>query len=252
MLKYMNAEFYKVTHRVYPAGFLGVIVGGIALIMVLLRQNAGPGASFDFMAGALCMVLSVGLYLVVITCDMVFSDQYKYNTLKNEVAYGLPRARIYLGKLIAAAIVSVVLCAVILAFYLLLARLLFPLGAATGETMTALGQALLVAFPLWLGGMGLFHMLLFLMKGSTAASIVYVLVVAVLGGGTLELFSKFVPRLRPVIEAIQTCLLTTPFDRLLSGGPSNGLIAYAWIVGMAWLLGSTALGLIVFRKREIS
>lgn len=139
MLKYMNAEFYKVTHRVYPAGFLGVILGGIALIMVLLRQNAGPGASFDFMVGALCMALSVGLYLVVITCDMVFSDQYKYNTLKNEVAYGLPRARIYLGKLAATAIVSVVLCAVILAFYLLLARLLFPLGAATGETMTALG-----------------------------------------------------------------------------------------------------------------
>lgn len=116
MLKYMNAEFYKVTHRVYPAGFLGVILGGIALIMVLLRQNAGPGASFDFMVGALCMALSVGLYLVVITCDMVFSDQYKYNTLKNEVAYGLPRARIYLGKLAATAIVSVVLCAVILAF----------------------------------------------------------------------------------------------------------------------------------------
>ena len=77
------------------------------------------------------------------------------------------------------------------------------------------------------------------------------LVVAVLGGGFLELFSEFVPRLRPVIEAIQTCLLTTPFDRLLCG-PSKGLIAYAWIVGMAWLLGSTALGLIVFRKREIS
>lgn len=251
MLKYMNAEIYKVTHRVYPIGFLGVILGIITLVMVLLNQNAGPGASFDFMAQILSFGLSVGLYLVVMTCDMVFSDQYKHNTLKNEVAYGLPRTRIYLGKLFTTAIVSVVLCAVILAFYLLLARVLFPLGEATSEAMAELGQMLLAAFPLWLGGLGLFHMLLFVMKGSTSASIVYVLVVAVLGGGFLDLFGTFVPRLQPAIEAIQTCLLTTPFERMMHG-MSGGLMAYAWMTGMAWLLASTALGLIVFRKREIS
>lgn len=251
MLKYLNAEIYKVTHRAYPIGFLGVILGGIALVMILVRQNAGPGANFAFFAGVLSMALSTGLYLVVVTCDMVFSDQYKYNTLKNEVAYGLPRSQIYLGKLLASVIASVVLCAVILAFYLLLARLLFPLGETAGETMQELGRALLTAFPLWLGGLGLFHMLLFLMKGSTAASIVYVLMVAVLGGGVLKLFAAFLPRLQPVIEAIQACLFTTPFDRMISG-PSEGLMAYAWTVGLAWLLGSTVLGLLVFRKREIS
>lgn len=251
MVKYMNAELYKVTHRAYPAGFLAVILGGIALVMALIRQNAGPGADFSFFAGVLPLALSTGLYLVVATCDMVFSDQYKYNTLKNEVAYGLPRTRIYLGKLLASAVVSVVLCAVILAGYLLLARLLFPLGAAPVESMADLGRALLVALPLWLGGLGLFHMLLFLMKGSTAASIVYVLIVAVLGGSVLNLFSSFLPRLRPIIEAIEACLLTTPFQRLVSG-PAEGLTAYAWTVGMAWLLGSTIVGLTVFRKREIS
>ena len=251
MGKYLSAELYKVCHRKYPLGFLGIILGLITLVLVLLWQNEGPGADFAFMAGALSMMLSAGLYLVVAVCDMVFSDQYKYNTLKNEVSYGLPRARIYLGKLLSTIIVAVALCAVIVAFYLGLNLVLFPLGAGVDAALETLGQALLVAFPLWLGGLGLFHMLLFVMRGSTAASIVYVVLVAVLGGGTLDLFVLFMPKLEPVVRVIKTCLLTTPFDRLITGN-TNGLIAYAWILGLAWLAGSTVVGLIAFRKREIS
>ena len=251
MLKYMNAEFYKVCHRKYPLGFLAVILGGIACMLLLLKYNVGPGADFSFLAGALVFVLSTGLYLVVLTCDMVFSDQYKHNTLKNEVSYGIPRWRIYLGKLAAAVITAVVLCVIILAFYLGLCLLLFPLGEGVGETMTALGQALLMSFPLWLGGLGFFLMLLFLMKGSTAASIVYVLLTAVLGGGFLELFSALMPKLAPVFQLIQKCLLTTPFDRLIREGAA-GLIPYAWMLGMSWFILSTLVGLLLFRKREIS
>ena len=251
MGKYLSAELYKVCHRKYPLGFLGIILGLITLVLVLLWQNAGPGADFAFMAGALSMMLSAGLYLVVAVCDMVFSDQYKYNTLKNEVSYGLPRARIYLGKLLSTVIVAVALCAVIVAFYLGLNLVLFPLGAGVDAALETLGQALLVAFPLWLGGLGLFHMLLFVMRGSTAASIVYVVLVAVLGGGTLDLFVLFMPKLEPVVRVVKTCLLTTPFDRLITGN-TNGLIVYAWILGLAWLAGSTVVGLIAFRKREIS
>lgn len=59
------------------------------------------------------------------------------------------------------------------------------------------------------------------------------------------------PKLEPVVRVVKTCLLTTPFDRLITGN-TNGLIAYAWILGLAWLAGSTVVGLIAFRKREIS
>ena len=136
-------------------------------------------------------------------------------------------------------------------FYLGLNLVLFPLGAGVDAALETLGQALLVAFPLWLGGLGLFHMLLFVMRGSTAASIVYVVLVAVLGGGTLDLFVLFMPKLEPVVRVVRVCLLTTPFDRLIAGN-TDGLIAYAWVLGLAWLVGSTVVGLLTFRKREIS
>ncbi len=251
MVKYLNAELYKVFHRKYPLGFLAFILGGITFIMFLIKYNAGPGADFGFLAGALVYVLSTGLYLVVLICDMVFSDQYKHNTLKNEVSYGVPRWRIYLGKLTAVIILSVILCVIILAFYLGLCWLMFPMGEGGGEAMIALGQACILAFPLWLGGLGFFLMLLFLVKGSAAASIIYILLTAVLGGGFLDLLSLLMPKLASVFSAIQKCLLTEPFGSLISGGVVE-MIPHAWCLGLAWFGGSTLLGLMLFRRREIS
>ncbi len=250
MVKYVSAELYKVNHRVYQWAFLAVMLGLIAFGLAVIRCNAGPGATAEIMASGLMFLLSIGLYLVIVVCDMVFSEQYKHNTLKNEVSYGLPRERIYLGKLITAILVAIVMCAVIIAFYLGLSCLLFPMGDGMGETMDSLGQTLLVAFPLWLGGLGAFLMLSFLMKGSTAAAILYAVLLS-MGGGFLDLFGEFLPKLKPVFTAIQNCLLITPFNQL-PYRPMEELMPYAWALGMAWFLLSTVVGLMAFRKREIN
>ena len=180
MVKYLNAELYKVRHRVYLFGFLAVVLGGMSAMFMMMKANSGPNTTTEAVLWVLPLALSVGLYLVVAISDMVFSDQYKYNTLKNEVSYGLPRFRIYFGKLIATAIMCVVLCAMILAYYFILSVALFPQEGTLPEMMKLLGQMLLQALPLWLGGLGLYQALLFLVRGSTAATVIYVLVVGVL------------------------------------------------------------------------
>lgn len=254
MAKYLNAEFYKVTHRkTYLLGFLGTILGLIALFIGMMRANAGPNASFESFVSILAYAFSIGLYLVVTITDMVFSDQYKYNTLKNEVAFGLPRARIYLGKLITSALTAIVLCVILLGFYLGAARLFFPLAGNTGAVMRDFFIMVLASFPLWVGGLSFFLMLLFVMKGSTSATVLYVLVIAVFGGNALILLEWIVPDWQPVLEAIRTVMLTTPFDSFLhSSEPLSNVIPYAWAVGMGWTVLSTVIGLIVFQKREIS
>lgn len=250
MGKYFSAELYKVNHRLYPWCFLAVMLGGVAFGQLVIKLNAGPGATAGIMVGGLAMLLPVGLYLAMLVCDMVFSEQYKHNTLKNEVSYGLPRERIYLGKLMASIAVAVALCAVIIAFFLGLSCLLFPMGEDMGETLAALGQTLVMAFPLWLGGLGFSLMISFVMKGSTAAAILYAVLMSV-GGGFLDLFGEFLPKLRPVFTAVQNCLLLTPFNQM-NYRPMQELIPYAWALGMAWFVLSTVVGLITFKKREIN
>ena len=62
------------------------------------------------------LTLTVGIYLVPAICDIIFSDQYKLNTLKNEMAYGTPRLRVYFGKLLASVITAVAFSAIFARF----------------------------------------------------------------------------------------------------------------------------------------
>lgn len=253
MIDYMMAELYKAARRRgYLFGFFGTVFGGIILLFFLLKEAAGSAVNtFDSVAGVLGMFLSTGLYLVIVICDIVFSDQYKYNTLKNEVSFGLPRARIYLGKLLTAVIASFFACALILIFYLLLGRVLFPEETPVAELLNALGKALAAALPLWLGALGFFLMLQFVTKGSTAASVIYVLVVAVLPN-ILTMMELFLPKLRPLCEGIQECLLSNGFPNAITGSGAASDLSRNWLVGTAWFVLSTAAGLTVFQKREIS
>lgn len=246
MVKYLNAELFKVRHRVYLFGFLAVVLGGISAMFMMLKANSGPGTTAESVLWVLPLALSVGLYLVVAISDMVFSDQYKYNTLKNEVSYGLPRFRIYFGKLIATAIMCVALCAVILAYYFSLSVALFPQEGTLLEMMKLLGQMLLQALPLWLGGLGLYQALLFLVRGSTAATVIYVLVVGALDS-VLKLLGMLMPALAETIQKILTCLLQTNFA--VAGSID---LPHAWLVGMVWLAVATLVGAVVFQKREIN
>lgn len=259
MVNYLNAELYKAFRRKYLYLFLAAILGLLTFFMLLLRvegmrataEGMIQQVSVSELLGILSMALQMGLYFLLIAGDIVFSEQYKYNTLKNEVSHGLSRARIYLGKLAASALVAVALCAILMAGYLGISCLLFPVREeALGDSLRAFGRWLAVAFPLWLGGLGLFTLLQFTMK-STAATITYVMIVGFLGSGFLDLFTTLLPSLTPVADVIRTVSLNTPFTLMGRSSPEE-LMGYAWILGMAWLGATTGVGMLSFRRREIS
>lgn len=251
MGNYLNAEFYKVLHRrTYTLCMLALILGGEALLLFLLKTAGFSNATtYDDVLGVLPLSLTVGLYLVLAVCDLVFSDQYKQNTLKNEASYGLPRGRVYFGKLISAVVVAVVFCAVIIGFYLAAGALAFPVrdGAAVAQELLRLGKSLAVALPVWLGALSFAIMLLFVMKGSATVAVVYVLTLSL--DGILDLMRLFLPKLDKVCVFLQRCLISTPTESITNGSFD---IPYAWTVGMAWFVISTVIGAICFQKREIS
>lgn len=262
MVNYIHAECYKVFRRKYPYVFVGIFLVLMAAFMLLLRVE-GLSTSMENdtiivqrisvaeLLSILAMLLSSGLYLLLMAADMVFSEQYKYNTLKNEVSFGLPRLRIYFGKLFTSMLAAVVLCAVLVGGYMGIGFLLFPAGENFGDSLHTFGLTLLMALPLWLGGLGFFHMLQFLMKGSTASTIAYIMVIAILGSGFLDLMSILMPSLEPVANLVRTISLNTPFSLMSRQGP-EGQIGYAWILGMSWLGISTVIGLVGFHKKEIN
>ena len=257
MLDYLRAECYKMLRRSYLWMAL-LITGGLELVLVLLwawlnGDTVNMTASTGFTM--VLYLLSLGYYATAITSDIVFSDQYKYNTLKNEVAYGIPRARIYLGKLFAGVLLSIGACALLLGWYALLCALMLPGDGGALEALKMLGFALLCAFPVWLGSQALYLLCFFSIRGNTAATILGICIIALLGQVLTFLsllLSMPAPALADCLLAVHRLLLTSPLENFTSAIWDWSRVSWAWLVGAGWCVGTTALGLWRFSRKEIS
>ena len=250
MVNYMRAELYKVLHRKYTYGFLLVILLCEALLVAgwVFTNVNGNDVGFESGAGMLPMMLAVGLYCTLLTGDIAFSDQYKFNTLKNEVSYGLPRVQIYLGKLLTACVTALVLCAIILAAYLGMCWVALPHGAAVAETMSAVGYCILVALPVWFGAQALVLLFYFQFRSSTVASFLFVGILVALP----EIVKLLTAMVSPLFQYVYMALLTTPLELAPNSPWDMGLLGMSWAVGAGWFVAATVAGIILFRKREIS
>ena len=251
MLRYLHAEIYKAAHRKYPYGFLlamflceGLLVAGWSF------TNAnGNDVGFSTGAGMIAMLLQIGLYSTILIGDIVFSEQYKFSTLKNEVSYGVPRGRIYLGKLAVECLTALVLCTLVIAFYLGLCWIFLPHNpAADVQTLRAVGYCLLVSLPLWLGAQGLVNLVFFLIKSSTVGSFVAVGIFM----GVAPILQLLGALVHPVFTTLYSVMLTTPMDLAPRMVGDMALLGRAWAVGAGWFIVCTLVGLVLFRKREIN
>lgn len=252
MAEYLRAECYKVLHRKYTYIALAVLLGCVVLLVALWWVTNAHGGSVP-LSGALytlVMALSIGLYAPIITTDLVFSEQYKLGTLKNEVSFGLPRGRIYLGKLVVEIAVAVAACALAVGLYLALCCLTLSEGAdpdgmfmaRLSEMWALVPRALLSAFPLWVGAQGVTHLCFFLLRGGVSAP--FAALAVIIGvPGVLKLLGML---LDPVFITLRSFTLVAPMDNW------NAPVWQCWAIGLGWFGVSTLLGLVMFRRREIN
>lgn len=171
MLNLVKAELYKCRKRAYTKIFLGVCAG-IILLFTIMMSVVQSSMGFQVMTRSeiLCVYticLIFGMYLAIITTDMVFSEEYKHGTLKNSVAFGYTRGQIYFARLIAASIVMIVLALIIAAFCVVTCWIFFRPEytdlAYTGYFFKAVG----VLIPLWLSQVAICVALWFNIKNAT-------------------------------------------------------------------------------------
>ena len=250
MRNYLTAECYKTFHRKYFYIALAVCLG-LELVLLwccwLTMSWGNSGVSFATTAVLVPLILSVGLYAPLITGDIVFSDQYKNNTLKNEVSYGVPRARIYLGKLAVTALASVVAALVMLGLYLGGCWLLFPHEAADGQTWQLIGYCLAGAFPLWLAGLAVVNACYFLLNSNTIAAFLGVGILGVLPS-VLQVLGLLI---HPAFEVIRQFTPAVMVDSLANMAFQWDYVGLCWLSGLVWFVGATAVGLLAFRRKEI-
>ena len=246
MLRSIRAEWYKAVRRPYfPILFLTctlLTVGAVYCLYLIKTQSPGItpiGLPFALSLSPLGMVM--GLWLVAIGGDLVFSEQYKHHTLKNEVSFGIPRARIYLSRWAAVFLVMLLLYAVLVAVYTLSALLLLGLDRDPSG-LTSGGGFLL------LGGLSLIMAIYFLIASANMAAICYVALVLALP----PLLDTLGKHISPFFQLLHHLTLSYQLDLLLNVQILDwALIGRCWLVGLGWTAAATALGLFCFSRREL-
>ena len=116
MLNYLSAELWRMTRRrldlIWCAAYL-LLVGVVALSWTGAPLHQTMEGFRDF--------LVIGLYLGYPLAALADGEARRLGTLRNEVSYGLPWGRIYLGKLCSALLAGTVL-------FLLTAAVFFAVG----------------------------------------------------------------------------------------------------------------------------
>ena len=248
MLNYIKAELYRAAH--HRAVYL---VSGILLALALAFASLWVGPfTFPDMVALLSATMPVGLFMAAVMDMVVVSGVHRTGTLKNEISFGIPRSRVYLGKLTAAFLLSIILCALVLGGFLGLSWLLTPPGdpEETQVVLAVLGYVVAASFPLWLGALGVTHALFLALKNEVVAACLtaYLLL---LGEPMTAIFTMINSEaIAAPARAVQSVMLTAPFwkyqDEL-----TWQLMAQNWAIGLGWLLVSTAAGLWLLRRAEI-
>lgn len=254
MRAYLTAEWGKAVARPYYRIYLTVMAALAAALALIWWWTGREGmfqGSFGECLSLLIPFFSAGIYLAVIVADAVFSDQYKAGTLKNEVSYGLPRVRIYLGKLATAAAAGLLLVFLTLLAYAVLCRLLIPAGPEDWQAVQTFLFRLLAALPLWLGALSLTMAVMFNIAHTIPA--MAAVLVPLMGLGP---FFRAIMRLGPEwlsagAGVLYRLTLTAPLDLADVALWDPAYLLWCWGVGLLWTLGSTAVGLALFVRRDI-
>lgn len=269
MVNSIRAEIYKLTHRLYSYAFIlscAVFALLVVGLMCYIKYAAAPDVelvNFPLAINMLSMGMPIGLYLVAVGGDAVFSEQYKYNTLKNEVSYGLTRVRVYLSRLVVTLLLMAVVFVVTIGVYALASLVMLGIPSDAGamasfgkntaqaiqDAFRMLGFYVLASFPLWLGAMSLALALCFLIRSSNLAGIGFLAIMLAVPA----IFDNLGKYINPVFFRLYHVTLDYMGGLVISTETLDWpLIGRCWLIGLAWAVVSTAVGLFFFSRREIS
>lgn len=264
MLNYINGELYKTFRRGYTKIALAVIallcIAGNALIRMTFSMAGTLDSAYPFYLGIMLMPMCFALLTLV--ADTVFSDEYKYGTLKNPISFGISRGELYFGKLIVEIVLMLVVVAWILVVYTASALFFSQIGAhgpIAWQAVRLFLEKTALSLPLWLGMLGILNLLAFALRSNTLFGM-SAMVVFTFPGPVLGLMRNLVPELGTLYKLTisrQFELLTGGAGFMLGGpGPAARAVrpeSILWCIlaGLAWLAVSSIAGYLLFRRREI-
>ena len=254
MRKYIAAEIKatfkrKITFQYTMGIFILCLLANFAMIAFRKIYGTNDGSYANNLIGFAPQFFFIPYYSTIFIADIVFGKEYPNPHIKTGITNGLSRMKLYLGKLLSAFVIG--------AFFLIIAIVAF-LGitflflAADGSivlyTITDFCQIALFAVPLWIAGVSIGNMSLFLVKKKRDAYLIFIGLVVIIPRIIIWLASEAIA-FWPCKMLRDYVLLTPRFKDLPFYATRN--LTQIIVLSVIFTIVSSIIGLYAFQKKEI-
>lgn len=249
MLNYMKGEIYRNFNRIAYWNFV-VIISVLTLIfnIIIRTSEAAKVMNMSSLIDIGIGSLLIPVFLVLIVVDLVTAEEQKNLTLKNTVAFGLPRNKVVFSKLLVTIILSLIAAIIILTvFYGSGALLLGIDNGVTTDVVKDFGLRLLASSSIWIGAISLGTFLAFLIKKNSVFAFIY----AGLMISMRQIIQILITFVSDKFQYVYNILLTNQISILMKEIVTTKEFITAIYIGLAYLIVFTGLTMIYFSKKEI-
>ena len=257
MINYIKSELYRNLRSKGNYIFIASLIGfGVFcnIVLYLLAKNFTdfPFATTEFAFTSLYSSLSLLMYLCASAVTLTWGQEYKNNTLKNTVSFGISRNSIYFSKLLISIIYTFIVGILVSAAFIISAYLLLENSGI--EELKLLINSLITAIPILLISITLTNSLNFIMEKEMNRVISWISIIIIIPfllnmlGQKIELFktiSSYMP-----INIIKATFDETTMELVLGWTTPEGILK-SIIVGVIGCVLFYFIGLEVFKKKEI-
>lgn len=183
MLNYIKSELYRIktTKSTWVMiGVCAILVVAFNLMIVGFKQADAsfPYATTKFSLGTLADSVQILLVICMVITSVVFAGEYKNGTIKNVLAFGISRNKLFIGKYIVTVIFGCIMLLIVSLFYVSSAYLL--LEDSGSQMLVMFIKALIVNVPIYISCITLGVTLFFIIQNETSAIWYWLLIIIVI------------------------------------------------------------------------
>lgn len=258
MFNYIKSEFYRNIHSKGNYMFLFGSIGFVIFLNVALGIFAKGEVNFPYgntyfsfssFYSSMGMLMIVCLPLV----SLIYGQEFKHQTLKNSISYGISRSQIYFGKFFMEVAISIVNLVCISLAYIISAYIMLENSGVI--YLNDLIRSIIACVPLFLVCVTVAHCLYFIFDSETTVGVSWVIIMIVIpkvlsmAGRKIDILGKIASWMPWSIVGGST------YDEaskrmIMSWSSQEGLIK-CFIVGIVGTIIFYTLGNMLFKKREI-
>lgn len=255
MISYIKRELGRAFHRKYTYAYvLGILalclLANIAVIAfrTIYGTNDGTYAYNLIEYATWCFIIPY--YSCIFIADVGFGKVYPNPQIKDNVTKNLSRVQIYFSKLITELILALffVMVAVIVLF---VTTTLFQYkdGTLSADMIIDFLVKMLYAFPLWIAGVSIGNMFLFMFENKKKAMVLYFVLTVVIERVILLLAAE--PLQLAPFRFIRTFTITQCFGLLPYPADPSRNIPLTIALGFIYAAISSVIGVICYKKKKV-